>query len=114
MADDGGFKMPDLGNLVQLAQDMQRKVADVQAQLAAKTCEASAGGGMVTATVNGQYDVVSIRIDPEVVDPADVAMLEDLVTAAVNQAIEKVREMTKAEMAKLTGGLAIPGMPQLF
>ncbi len=115
MADDGSeFKMPDLGNLVKVAQDMQAKVASAQEELAKMTCEASSGGGMVTAVVNGQYDVVSIEIDAEVVDPTDVGMLQDLVVAAVNQAITKVRELAKQEMAKLTGGLNIPGMPNLF
>lgn len=115
MADDaGGFKMPDMGNLVQLAQDMQAKVASVQEDLAKMTCEAASGGGMVTAVVNGQYEIVSIKIDTEVVDPTDVGMLQDLIVAAVNQAMNKVRELAKQEMAKLTGGLNIPGMPNLF
>ena len=108
------FKMPDLGNLMQAAQKMQGEVTKLQDELAKKTCEASAGGGMVTATVNGQFEVVSIKIDPEVVNPSDVDMLQDLVAAAVNQAVAKVREMTQSEMAKLTGGLGIPGMPNLF
>ena len=110
----GDFKMPDLGGLMKAAQEMQAKVANIQDELAKKTCEASAGGGMVTAVVNGQYEVVSITIDRDVVDPADLGMLQDLVVAAVNQAIGKVRELAKEEMAKLTGGLNIPGMPQLF
>jgi len=110
----GDFKMPDLGGLMKAAQEMQAKVASMQDELARKTCEASAGGGMVTVVVNGQYDVVSIRIDKECVDPNDLAMLQDLIVAAVNQAIAKVRELAKQEMAKLTGGLNIPGMPQLF
>jgi hypothetical protein len=93
---------------------MQSKVAGIQDELAKTTCEAAAGGGMVTATVNGQYEVVSIVIDKEVVDPNDVGMLQDLIVAAINQAMTKVRELTKAEMAKLTGGLNIPGMPNLF
>ena len=107
-------KLPDLGNLMQVAQKMQSEVTRMQDELAQKTCEASAGGGMVTAVVNGQYEVVKVTIDPEVVDKSDVAMLEDLVAAAVNQAVTKVREMTQSEMAKLTGGLGIPGMPNLF
>lgn len=115
MADDSsGFKMPDMGNLVQLAQDMQAKVASAQQELAKMTCEASSGGGMVTAVVNGQYEVVSIVIETDVVDPTDVGMLQDLIVAALNQAMTKVRELAKQEMAKLTGGLNIPGMPNLF
>jgi len=112
--DGGGFKMPALGELMKMAQDMQSKVSGIQGDLAAKTCEASAGGGMVTAVVNGQYEVVSIRIEKDVVDPNDVGMLQDLVAAAVNQAILKIRELTKEEMAKLTGGLNVPGLPNLF
>lgn len=103
------FKMPDLGNLMQVAQKMQADVAKMQEELAKKTCEASSGGGMVTAVVNGQYELVSLVIDPATVDPADVGMLQDLVVAAINQAIAKVREMTQSEMGKITGG--IPGMP---
>ena len=116
MADEGesGFKMPDMGELVKMASDMQSKVSGAQEELAKKTCEASAGGGMVSAVVNGQYDVISVKIEKDVVDPNDVEMLQDLLVAAVNQAIAKVREMTKQEMAKLTGGLNIPGMPTLF
>lgn len=108
------FKMPDLGNLMQAAQKMQGEVARLQEELAKKTCEASSGGGMVTAVVNGQYELVSLTIDKDVVDPSDPAMLQDLVLAAVNQGIAKVREMTQSEMGKITGGLGIPGMPNLF
>lgn len=108
------FKMPDLGNLMKAAQEMQAKVSDIQDELAKKTCEASAGGGMVTAVVNGQYEMVELRIDKDVVDPNDVQMLQDLIVAATNQAIAKVRDLAKSEMAKLTGGLNIPGMPNLF
>jgi DNA-binding YbaB/EbfC family protein len=106
------FKMPDLGNLMQVAQKMQTDVAKMQEELAKKTCEASSGGGMVTAVVNGQYELVSLTIEPSTVDPEDVGMLQDLVMAAINQAIAKVREMTQSEMSKITGG--IPGMPSLF
>ncbi len=105
---------PDLNNIMQMAQDMQSKMSEAQDALRAKTVEASSGGGMVTATVNGGYELVSLSIDKEVVDPADTEMLQDLVKAAVNQAMEQVRTMTQEEMAKLTGGLNIPGMPKLF
>ncbi|MBT8496025.1 MAG: YbaB/EbfC family nucleoid-associated protein [Deltaproteobacteria bacterium] len=108
------FKMPDLGNLMQVAQKMQADVAKMQEELAKKTCEASSGGGMVTAVVNGQYELVELKIDPATVDPNDVGMLQDLVVAAINQAIVKVREMTQAEMGKITGGMGVPGMPNLF
>lgn len=103
-------KMPDLGNLMQAAQRMQADAAKMQEELASKTCEASAGGGMVTATVNGTFELVSLQIDKAVADADDVEMLQDLVIAAVNQALSKVREMTQSEMSKLTGGLSIPGL----
>jgi len=102
--------MGDMGQLMKQAQDMQRKVAKVQADLKERIEEGSAGGGMVVAQVNGAQDVVNVRIDPEVVDPDDVDMLEDLVLAAIRQAMEKSRELAQAEMAKATGGLGLPGM----
>lgn len=109
MSDDTP-KMPDLGNLMQAAQKMQADAVKMQEQLAAKTCEASSGGGMVSATVNGAFELVSLKIDKSAADPDDLDMLQDLVVAAVNQAVNKVREMTKSEMSKLTGGLSIPGL----
>jgi hypothetical protein len=110
MADD--FKLPDqLGGLFEAAQKMQREMERVQAGLASKQVEASAGGGMVTAVANGHLQIVSIRIDPAVVDPKDVGMLQDLVVAAVNQVLEKAKAMAQGELAKVTGGLNLPGMP---
>lgn len=104
------FKLPDLEGLMEAAQKIQGDVARMQEELAKKTCEASAGGGMVTATVNGHYDLVALVIDKQVVDPSDVSMLQDLVLAAVNQAVAKMRSLAQAEMAKVTGGLNIPGL----
>ena len=104
------FKMPDISNLMQAAQKIQGDVARMQEELARTEVEASSGGGMVTARVNGAYDVVSIKIDPQAVDPGDVGMLEDLVVAAVNQAVAKMRTLAQEEMSKLTGGLTIPGL----
>ncbi len=104
------FKLPDLEGLMEAAQKIQGDVARMQEELASRTCDASAGGGMVTATVNGHYDLVALVIDKQVVDPADVAMLQDLVVAAVNQAVARMRSLAQAEMAKLTGGLNIPGL----
>jgi DNA-binding YbaB/EbfC family protein len=106
--------MPDLGNLMNLAQKLQGDVAKMQEDLARMECEASSGGGMVTARVNGEYQLVSIKIDPEVIDPGDAGMLQDLIVAAVNQAMTKMRDLAQKEMSKLTGGLNIPGMPSLF
>jgi nucleoid-associated protein EbfC len=105
-------KMPDLNALMQQAQRLQSDVAKVQEELAKATCEGTAGGGLVTAVVNGQFDVVRVKIDKTVVDPSDIAMLEDLITAAVNAAAAKVREMTKTRMSSIMGGM--PGLPGLF
>ena len=107
-------KMPDLGALMKQAQKLQADVAKVQEELAKMTCEASAGGGMVTAVVNGQFDLVSLKIEKDVVDPSDVGMLQDLIIAAVNQAAAKVREESKAKMASVMGGMNVPGMPGMF
>ncbi len=107
-------KMPDLGALMRQAQSLQANVAKAQEEIAKMTVEASAGGGMVTATVNGQFEIVKLVIEKTVVDPADIGMLQDLVTAAVNQAVLKMRETTKEKMASLMGGLDIPGMPGMF
>lgn len=100
----------DLGNLMRQAQKMQEKLVQIQEGLAAKTVEATAGGGMVTVIANGKQEVVSVKIEPEVVDPQDVGMLEDLVVAAMNEALRKVQEMVQEEMSKVTGGLKIPGL----
>jgi DNA-binding YbaB/EbfC family protein len=107
-------KMPDMGALMRQAQKMQADVAKAQEQVASMTADGQAGGGMVTATVNGNFDIVKLKIDKNVVDPADVSMLEDLVLSAVNAANGRMREVTKAHMAKVMGGMNIPGMPNLF
>lgn len=101
----------NIQKMLQQAQQMQAKLAKTQSELADKTVEASAGGGKITVTANGAGDVLSIKIDPSVVDPQDVEMLEDLVLAGVKQAIEDARKMAEGEMKKATGGLNIPGMP---
>ncbi len=102
----------NLGNLMRQAQKMQEKMAEMQKELAGKTCEASSGGGMVTATVNGGQELVSLKIDPSVVDPNDIDMLQDLVTAAVNEGMRRSKQMVSEEMSKLTAGLGmnIPGL----
>ena len=92
------------------AKKMQEKIASIQAELESKTVEATAGGGMVTVVVNGKFEILSLKIDKEVVNPEDVAMLEDLIMAAVNQSIRKAQEMAAAEMSKITGGFNIPGL----
>jgi DNA-binding YbaB/EbfC family protein len=99
-----------MGNLIKQAQQMQAKMAKIQEEVGARTVEASAGGGMVTVVANGKQEIISINIEPEVVDPDDVEMLQDLVVAAVNKALQEAGEMMAAEMSKITGGLKIPGM----
>lgn len=108
-------KMPDLNALMKQAQKLQGDVARVQEELAKMECEGTAGGGLVTATVNGQFEVVRVRIDKSVVDPNEIGMLEDLITAAINAASTKVRETSKERMAAIMGPMAgMPGMPGLF
>lgn len=99
-----------MGNLLKQAQEFQGRLAQVQEQLAKKTVEASAGGGMVRVIVNGQLVLQEIKIDPTVVNPQDAEMLQDLVQAAVNEGLKRAREMAAEEMSKLTGGLKIPGL----
>lgn len=97
-------------NMAKMAQQMQAEMARVQAELDALTLEGTAGGGAVTAIVNGHNEVLSISIKPEVVDPADVDMLQDLVTAAVNDGLRRVKQTTEEKMARVTGGLRLPGV----
>ena len=98
------------GNIVKQAQELQERLAKVQEAAAARTVDASAGGGMVTATVNGRLEVVRLHIEPAVLESGDVQMLEDLIIAAVNQAIRAAQQQMAEEMSKLTGGLKIPGL----
>lgn len=105
--------MAKLKNLMQQAQRLQTMLTQVQEELSNKRVTASSGGGMVTVTADGQQNIVGIRIDPEVVDPKDVEMLEDLVLAAVNEAKKKSRDMAAEEMKRLTGGLPIPGFSDI-
>ncbi len=97
-------------NLMKQAQKLQEKMAKVQEELASKTVEATAGGGMVTAVVSGKFELTSIRIEKDVVNAEDVEMLQDLIVAAVNEGIRRAQEMASAEMAKVTGGMKLPGM----
>jgi len=98
------------GNILKQAQQMHSKISQLQEEMAGKTVEASSGGGMVHIVMNGKQEVVSIRIDPEVVNKEDVEMLQDLITAAVSEAIRKSQEMMTEEMKKITGGLNMPGL----
>jgi hypothetical protein len=92
------------------AKKMQERMMQLQEELALRTVEATAGGGMVSVTVNGKFEVLSLKIDREVVNPDDVEMLQDLIAAAVNEGVRKAQEMAASEMAKVTGGMQIPGL----
>lgn len=102
--------MKNLSSMMKQAQKLQAKMMEMQAELGNRTVSAQAGGGMVEAVVNGRQELVSLKIDPEVVAPDDVEMLQDLIQAAVNEALSRSREMMAAEMTKLTGGMQIPGL----
>ena len=102
--------MPNMGNLLKKAQQLQEKMAKLQEELGERTVETSAGGGMVTVVASGNQEIVSIKIDPEVVDANDIEMLQDLVIAAVNDALYQAKQMVSEEMTKLTGGVKIPGL----
>ena len=99
-----------MGNLMKQAQKMQAEMARVQDELKSETVEASAGGGMVKVVMTGEMTVQSVSIDPEAVDPDDVAMLEDLVAAAVNEASRQAQDLAARRMGEVTGGMNIPGL----
>ena len=99
-----------LGNILKQAQQMHSKISKLQEEMASKTIEATSGGGMVNIVMNGKQELVSIRIDPEVVNREDVEMLQDLIQAAVNEAIRKSQELVSEEMKKVTGGFSLPGL----
>ena len=102
--------MKGFGNMMKEAQKLQQQMAAMQEEIGKKTVEATAGGGMVTVQANGKQEILSIKIDPEVVSRDDVQMLEALVLAACNEALRKSRELVQQELGKLTGGLKIPGL----
>ncbi|HWH77445.1 MAG TPA: YbaB/EbfC family nucleoid-associated protein [Candidatus Binatus sp.] len=102
--------IPGMGNILKQAQEMQARMAKIQEELANKTVQGSAGGGMVQVTVNGQFILTALKIEAAAINPAEKDMLEDLLLAAVNDGMRKAREMASAEMTKLTGGLKIPGL----
>lgn len=108
MSKPGGFG--GMGELLKQAQEMQSKLAELQQKVQQQTVEASAGGGMVTAVMNGRMELVSLKIDPAVTSGDDVEMLQDLVVAAVNEAVRKAQQMMADEMSQATGGLRIPGL----
>ena len=111
----GGFRGGPMGggmnmNMMKQAQKMQQEMLKMQQEMETKAYEATAGGGVVTASVNGKHELVSIVIDPEAVDPEDVEMLQDLVVAAVNEAMRKADADAATSMQKLTGGLNLGGL----
>jgi len=102
--------MAGLGDLMKQAQRLKAEMDRIQAEAATKTVEGSAGGGMVTVVANGKGELLSVTIDPEAVRGDDVEMLQDLVTAAVNDALRKARELLAQDVSRLTGGLSLPGL----
>ncbi len=100
----------NMGKMMKQVQKMQAEMARVQEELAEREVKANAGGGMIEVTANGKQEIIDIKIDPESVDPDDVEMLEDMVLAAVNEAMRQAQEMASEEMQKVTGGLNIPGL----
>jgi nucleoid-associated protein EbfC len=101
--------MLDMKQLQKMQKELHERMERMQEDLKGQTVEASSGGGMVSAVVNGNQEVISITIKPEAVDPEDLEMLQDLVVAALNNAIEKSKELNQGEMSKITGGLKLPG-----
>ncbi|WP_089761165.1 YbaB/EbfC family nucleoid-associated protein [Halarsenatibacter silvermanii] len=101
----------DMKKMMQKAQQMQKKMQQKQEELENEEVEATAGGGAVKVVMNGNQELVDLQIDPEVVDPEEVEMLEDLILAATKQAMDKVQDMINDEMGDITGGMNIPGMP---
>ena len=99
-----------MNDLLKQAQEMQSKLAELQQKVQQQTVEASSGGGMVTALMNGRMQLVSLKFDPAIVADGDVEMLQDLVVAAVNEAVRKAQQMMADEMSRATGGLKIPGL----
>lgn len=106
----GGFGGGNMNNLMKQAQKLQKQMEDMQKDLETKEFETSVGGGAVSVTVTGKKEVKSINIKPEVVDPDDIEMLQDLVLSAVNQALKSVDDMQASQMSKATGGMNIPGL----
>lgn len=102
--------MQNIGDIMKQAKKLQERMTGLQKELETKTVEATAGGGMISVLINGKFELQSLKIEREVVNPEDVEMLQDLIMAAVNEGIRKAQEMASGEMAKLTGGMNIPGL----
>ena len=110
MLPKGLSNLGNLGNMVKQAMEVKGKMEELKEKLAEETVETSAGGGMVQVVTNGKFELISIRIDPEIVDADDVEMLETLVASAVNEGIRQIQELVKEKMTELTGGIDIPGL----
>jgi nucleoid-associated protein EbfC len=104
----------DINNIMQQAQQMQAKMAEIQEQLVNKRITGSAGGGMVSVTVNGRGDILTVSIEDELITAEEKDMLQDLIVAATNDGLTKAKELAKQEMQQLTGGLNIPGLSNMF
>ncbi len=100
----------NMGDLMKQAQQFQQQLSKIQEELGAKTVTGSSGGGMVTVTFNGRSELMDIVIEPDVVNPADIQMLQDLIRSAVNDGLVKAKQLGQGEMSKLTGGMNIPGL----
>ena len=105
-----GGGMPNMNNMMKQVQQMQKKMQEVQEEVEKRELEVSAGGGAISVKINGKKEILSIEIKPEVVDPDDVEMLQDLIVAAANEAIRSAEEMVSKEMSKVTGNMNIPGL----
>ena len=100
----------NMQSMLKQAQKMQEDMANLQAELEEREYDVAAGGGVVNVKINGKKEIISVKIEPEVVDPDDIETLEDLITAAVNEAIKKVESVSQDEMSKITGSMSLPGM----
>lgn len=100
----------DMNQIMKQAQEFQKKLGDMQNELAGRNITSTVGGGMVSATVNGRHELIELKIEKEVINPEDPEMLQDLVMSAVNEAMKQAQEMIQSEMSKLTGGMNIPGL----
>ena len=107
---EGLGNLANMGNLMKQVQDMQAKLAEIEEELAGQTATGSAGGGMVTVVANGKQEIHSVTIDRELLMPEELDMLQDMIVAAANQALEASRELRVEKMSRLTGGLKIPGL----
>jgi nucleoid-associated protein EbfC len=104
----------DVNSIMQQAQQMQAKLIEIQQELAKKKVQGSAGGGMVTVTVNGRGEVLAVAIEKEMISPNEAEMLQDLIAAATNDGLRKAKELGRQEMGRLTGGLNLPGISDMF